>query len=306
MGFDISIIRITQQQLAELETCATRLYEENQACASICEAEIYEPIDGICFEQVFAEHELIGNVWPDREAIFFGACYDVDPDRLSDRAGMIGITDAELADNPLLAHCLPFEAYYDPTDQEQLASLAPFEAYYAAAEPINHPSSIDNNLVCEQVSAVLDQRKCPNLGYIDSKDIDPKQDYYVLSANLESWGPAEQCMETLVREQLLPDWPIKIFVEADDQAACIGDFQIGYSKLYLLQAVEISLYVHVLKRLARRLLKRHFFMQRVMNRDHNNSLLMPFFCWELRIVDKLIVLLEQAARDQEALVWYTW
>ena len=301
MGFDISIIRITNQQLVQLEACAARLHEENRACNSICEAEIYEQADDVRFEQVSDKPESTGNAWfdayltrlhpvpwliPVEETISFNDCQYASPVSPSDQAVMIGMPNGELPDNPLLLYFLPFEAYYDHTDHTQLTTSAPFEAYYATNEPINYPSSIDINGVCEQVSAVLDQRKCPNLGYIDSKDIDPKQDYYALSANLESWEPVEQCMETLVAEQKLADWPIKIFIEADDQAACIGDFQIGYSKLYLLQAVEVPLYLQALKRLPRKL--------------------MPFFCWELLIVDKLLVLLEQAARDQDALVWYTW
>lgn len=304
MGFDLSIIRITNQQLVAIKACVAHLHEENEANTALCESENDEPVDGLWFEQVSAEHEVIGNVWSDREAVFLGTCYYVDLDRLSDQDVMLGITDAELADNPLLSHCLPFEAYYDPTDQDQLASLAPFEAYYAAAEPINYPSFADINVVCNQVSAVLEQRKYSNLGYIE--EIDPQQAYYELSANIHVWEPVEQCMETLVREQLVPDWPIKIFDSEQHRAAYIGDFQIGYSKLYLMQTVEIPVYLHALKQLSRTLLKRHFFIQRLMNREQNRAMLMPFSCWELRIVDKLILLFEQSVRDQEALVWYTW
>ncbi|ABX04814.1 MAG TPA: hypothetical protein DEF47_21615 [Herpetosiphon sp.] len=297
MGFDITITRITNQQLLELEACAARLHEENQASASICAAEIYEQADDFRVEHVSDTPELTGNPWLDDYLA---------PASLPDQSVMLGMSSGELTDNPLLSYFLPFEAYYDPTDHTQLTTSAPFEAYYAAAEPIDYPTYPDINEVYKQVSAVLEQRKGPDLGYIATTDIDPQQAYYALSATIHLWEPVETCMETLVAEQKLPDWPIKIFAEDDHQTACIGDLHFVYSTVYRLQAVEVPLYLHALKQLPPRLFKRYFFMQRLMNRERNDALLMPFFCWESRMVEKLILLFEQAARDQDWLVWYTW
>src|SRR4029079_7785359 len=96
----------------------------------------------------------------------------------------------------------------------------------------------------------------------------------------------------------LPAWPL------DENGPTIGDFWMGYSPLYVLDVPTVKSFAHVLEAISEVSLARRFQIDFRQYKDMDEEEKEDVFAGVMECFDEVAQLVQQAAINDEAIVWY--
>jgi hypothetical protein len=112
------------------------------------------------------------------------------------------------------------------------------------------------------------------------------------------WELLESIVKMPLPDDPLPAWPL---VEG---SPTIGDFWMGYSPLYLLDLPAVQSFAHVLESISEASLVRRFRIDFSQYKDMDAEEKEGVFAGMMECFEEVAQLVQQAAANDEAIVWY--